>query len=204
MNKVVIIGSAGAGKSTLARQLSNSLNIEVLHLDRFFWGPGWKEKSLEERIAIQHELMQRDRWIIEGTYLSSSDERLKAADTIIFLDIPVPTCLWRVIKRRVQDHNKTRPDLPEGCTEKLHWTYLLKVLVFPLRGRRLYFEKKAELEQTQNICFYRLTSRKRVVEFLHNVAGEQQAELPCDEAEQLQAQHITCKSPLVLTLVGAR
>src|SRR5436305_11658269 len=106
MEKIVVIGSAGAGKSTFARQLGAKLEIEVLHLDCYFWDPGWREKSLFERKVIQHSLMKKDRWIIEGTYLGTSDERLDAADWIIFLDINLLICLWRVIKRRIQNHKK--------------------------------------------------------------------------------------------------
>jgi adenylate kinase family enzyme len=68
--RIVIIGSAGAGKSTLAQKLGSVLNIEVIHLDRYFWQPKWKEKPRDTRIEILQELVQEERWIIEGTYLS--------------------------------------------------------------------------------------------------------------------------------------
>ena len=69
MNRVVIIGSPGAGKSTLARKLDSILNINVIHLDRVFWEPGWKEKPRETRIDILQKIVQEKQWIIEGTYL---------------------------------------------------------------------------------------------------------------------------------------
>lgn len=50
--KIVIIGSAGAGKTTFARRLGKILDIEVFHLDRYFWGEGWREKSPSERKKI--------------------------------------------------------------------------------------------------------------------------------------------------------
>ena len=86
MDRIVIIGSPGAGKSTLARKLGLILQINVVHLDRVFWGPGWKEKPRDTRIDILENIVQKQQWIIEGTYLGSSEPRLKAADTIIFLD----------------------------------------------------------------------------------------------------------------------
>jgi adenylate kinase family enzyme len=175
MEKIVVIGSAGAGKSTFARQLGAKLDIEVLHLDCYFWDPDWREKSPSERKEIQHTLMKKDRWIIEGTYLSTSEERLGAADWIIFLDINVLICFWRIIKRRIQNHNKNRLDLPVGCTEKLHWTYILKVLVFPLRGRRHLFQKRKKLMKVKNVNFTRLSSPKRVELFLQKEAVNQQS-----------------------------
>ncbi len=142
MDKIVVIGSAGSGKSTFAQALSEKLQIEVIHLDRHFWLPGWREYPRATRIAIQQELVrEKDQWIIEGTYLGSSDDRLIAADTIIFLDMPRLLCLWRVIMRHKKYLGRSRPDLPDGCTDKISLFTFLKVLVFPHRGRELLLSK---------------------------------------------------------------
>ncbi len=52
MKKIVIIGSAGAGKSTLARELGKILGIEVVHLDLYFWRSDWHEIPRNERVKI--------------------------------------------------------------------------------------------------------------------------------------------------------
>lgn len=172
MDRIVIIGSPGAGKSTFARRLGDILGIKVYHLDRYFWKSGWHEETRDSRIEIQKRLIQNECWIIEGTYLSSSDERLHAADTIIFLDMPRLLCLFRVLKRRIEYNKKQRPDLAEGCPEKIRFPYLLKVLVFPERGRKLFFQKKKEIEVCQQqdetkTAFQRLSSSQEVEAFLH-------------------------------------
>ena len=136
MQKIVIIGSPGAGKSTFARTLGEILQIKVSHLDRYFWQPEWKEKPKEIRLQIMKELVVEDQWIIEGTYLDTSYIRLKAADTIIFLDTPGFICLWRVLSRYFKYGKEPRPDLPEGCSEKLRLHYLLRILVFPFIKRK--------------------------------------------------------------------
>ncbi len=137
MEKIVIIGSPGAGKTTLARELGPILKIKkVIHLDRLFWKREWKGKTGDIRIDILNRLVQEKRWIIEGTYLCSSGPRLEAADTIIFLDTPPLVCLQRIIKRHREYRGHSRRDIPEGCNDKLTLFRMLKVLVFPLRGRR--------------------------------------------------------------------
>src|SRR6266446_1846893 len=136
MDKIAIIGSPGAGKSTFARQLGESFNIEIIHLDRYFWQSDWREKPRDARIEILKDFVRKEQWIIEGTYLGASEPRLNAADTIIFLDIPPWLCLHRIIQRHNTYRGQSRPDLPEGCTDKLTLHRMLKVLVFPFQDRR--------------------------------------------------------------------
>ena len=176
MEKIVIIGSAGSGKSTLARTLYAILNIKVVHLDRVFWQPGWKEKPRDTRIDILQNLVQKKRWIIEGTYLSSSGPRLDAADTIIFLDINPFLCLVRIIrryrpflrlrriiKRQRECQELMRRDIPYGCTDKLTLFRVLKVLVFPFRGRKTLMQKLPTYHSKKIIW---LRSTKEVEDFL--------------------------------------
>ncbi len=146
MEKIVIIGSAGAGKTTLARKLGYQLHIKVVHLDRLFWKrvwkretkDNWKGKTKDTRIDILDKLVREKQWIIEGTYLSSSEPRLNAADTIIFLDIAPLVCLLRIIRRHHKYRMCSRRDIPEGCTDKLTLLRMWRVIVFPLReGREL-------------------------------------------------------------------
>ena len=163
MDKIAIIGSPEAGKSTLAHQLSKSLNIEIIHLDRYFWQPDWREKPRGARIEIMRELVRKERWIIEGTYLDSSEPRLNAADTIIFLDIPPWLCLYRIRQRHNKYKGQPRPDLPDRCSDNLTLTCVLKVLAFPFRGRRTLKQKLHDYKSKRIIW---LRSRKEVKDFL--------------------------------------
>lgn len=133
MQRVMIVGSGGSGKSTLARQLGAILSIEVVHLDRHFWQPGWVEPPQDQWRKVQAELVQRSQWIMDGNYGATQDIRLAVADTIIFLDMPRWLCLWRVLKRRIQYHGRSRPDMAPGCVEALDWKFVKWVWNYPSR-----------------------------------------------------------------------
>ena len=163
MEKIVILGSSGAGKSTLARELSCMLNIKVYHLDRLFWQRGWKGKSKDTRIDILQDLVREKQWIIDGNYLSASPLHLNAADTIIFLDTSPLCCLWRLMKRHREYRRRPRRDIPEGCTDKLTWLRMLKVLTFLLHGRRTI---KHILRKYNSKQIVQLRSGKEVKDFL--------------------------------------
>ncbi|TFE02486.1 DNA topology modulation protein [Jeotgalibacillus sp. R-1-5s-1] len=124
MKKILIIGSGGAGKSTIARRLSNILSIPVYHLDALFWKPGWEQSDREEfRHKIQDIMMQKT-WILDGNFNSTMEQRLEMCDTVIFLHYSRFVCTSRAIKRRLQYANRSRPDMTEGCKEKLDMDFL--------------------------------------------------------------------------------
>ena len=156
MKRIAIIGSSGAGKSILARDLGSILDIKVIHLDPYFWKPGWEERPKEERVKILQGLVEERQWIIEGTYFATSDMRLKEADTIIFMDMPSWLCFQRVIKRYMsyRKHKLPRPDLPEGSPDKLGLLYCLKILFFRFLGRRTIVRKLKEIRNARIITLH--------------------------------------------------
>ncbi|MEZ0480043.1 topology modulation protein [Planococcus sp. SSTMD024] len=136
MQRIMVIGvSAGAGKSRFARRLGEVAALPVHHLDAYYWKPGWVETDEKEFRHKQQELANEPRWIIEGNYNSTIDIRLAACDALIQLQLPLWRCLWRVLKRRIQYHKKTRPDMAPGCPEKLDLEFL-KFIVTTYRGRQ--------------------------------------------------------------------
>ena len=119
MRKVLIIGSAGAGKSTLAMRLAAHMRLPLLHLDAEYWQPGWKEtekRAWEQRVA---RLIEGDAWIMDGNYGGTMEMRVGAADTVILLDLPRLLCLYRVFVRALRYRGTTRPDLHPGCPEHM-------------------------------------------------------------------------------------
>ena len=135
MRRVLVIGSGGAGKSTLARRLGERLGLEVIHLDREFWRPGWVEPPRDEWRRKVEELCGREAWVMDGNYSGTLDVRLAACDTVVFLDLPRAVCVWRVLKRSVMYRNAPRPDMAGGCREQFDLKFLHWVWTYPSRRR---------------------------------------------------------------------
>ncbi len=72
VKRVAVVGSGGAGKSTLARELGQRTGIPVIHLDEHFWKPGWVATAAEEWRAVQNDLLAADCWIVDGNYGGTS------------------------------------------------------------------------------------------------------------------------------------
>lgn len=135
MRRILVIGSGGAGKSTVATKLGQLLDLEVLHLDKFYWRPGWVESPPEEWRATVTGLINRDSWIIDGNYGSTLELRVQRCDTIVFLDMPRLLCVWRIAKRNFLYRRGGRPDMAEGCHEKLDPEFVSWVWNYPRRTR---------------------------------------------------------------------
>jgi len=130
MQRVLVIGSPGAGKSTLARALAQSTGLPVHHLDRMHWLPGWVERDRAEGRMMLEAVLASPQWIIDGNYGSTLPLRLERADTVVWLDYPTRICLWRAISRWWRFRGQARPDMTEGCLERLDLEFLLYILNF--------------------------------------------------------------------------
>lgn len=131
----MIIGGPGSGKSTLARRLGGVLDLPVTHLDAVYWKPGWvfqKTEAVADRLAALYET---DAWVIEGNYSDTWDHRLARADTLVVLDMSTPLRVWRCLCRTVTSHGKVRPDMAEGCPERIDLEFFRFVLTYALRRR---------------------------------------------------------------------
>ena len=124
MERILIIGCGGAGKSTLARQLGEKLELPVVHLDKLFWKPGLVEESFEEfdrKLAIE---LEKTRWIMDGNFNRTMPQRLSKCDTIIYLDFSRWACLWGVVRRIITTYGTVRPDMGDGCPERFDREFL--------------------------------------------------------------------------------
>ena len=108
MNKIIVIGCCGSGKSYFSKSLSSKLEIPLYHMDMLFWNSN-KEHITQEKLNNKiRNIICNDKWIIDGNYYSSIDLRINECDTIFFLDFSLQQCL-EAIKERT---NITRSDIP--------------------------------------------------------------------------------------------
>lgn len=115
-NRIVIIGNAGGGKSTLAQVLQQATGLPLHRLDNLQWKPGWKPAPAEEFKRRHDAIIRNDRWIIDGfASWDSIKSRLEAADTIILIDHALWVHYWWAIKRQFVCLVRPRPDFVGGC-----------------------------------------------------------------------------------------
>ena len=114
MQKVIVIGCPGSGKSTFARALQGKTGLPLYHLDMLFWNADKTTVPKSEFLARVDEVLARDAWILDGNFNSSMETRMAACDTVIFLDYPTDLCLAGVRERR----GKPRLDMPWVETEE--------------------------------------------------------------------------------------
>lgn len=169
MKRIMLIGSGGAGKSTLARRLGENLHIEVIHLDTLMWRPDWQFVEKVEQIQIQRKLVQKDEWIIDGNYSSTFDIRLDRADTIIFLNYSRYLCLYRALKRMVHYRNKTRPDMVEGNNERLDVNFLKWIWNYPNKIKPKVMDKLSQLPKEKEVII--LNNPKEAENFVMHQLG---------------------------------
>ena len=144
MNRVLVLGSSGSGKSTFAQRLGDLLDIEVIHLDSYYWQPNWVATPAVEWAERLKGFLIGDRWVMDGNYPDSLDLRLGYADTVIFMDQGRWVCLWRCFKRYVMYRGENRPELVEGCNEKIDLDFLKWIWNYP---RDIKFKIESLLEK---------------------------------------------------------
>ena len=167
MERIIIIGCGGAGKSTLARKLGEKTGLPVVHLDQIFWAPGsWKHMGKEEFDEILLGEMEKPRWIMDGNYNRTIPRRIARCDTVIYLDFSTFACLRSWIGRVIKNWGTTRADMGPDCKEWFDPEMAGWIWRFNKTHRERYYRLLNEAEHAETIV---LKNRRAVKKFLEQL-----------------------------------
>ena len=166
MERILVIGCPGSGKSRLSRILGEKLGLPVVHLDQLWWKPGWENVSVEEFDARLEEVLEGEQWIIDGNFSRTMPLRLKHCDTIVYLDYSRWTCLLGMIQRVLGSYGKVRPDMGEGCPERFDWEFVKYIWNFNKENR---VRNNTWIAQAKHAKAIILKNRKEATDFLDQI-----------------------------------
>lgn len=150
MKKVMVVGCPGSGKSTFSRKLHEMTGIPLYHLDLLNWNADRTTVPKAVFLERLQEAIRKEAWIIDGNYGSTMELRLRACDTVFFLDYSLDTCLEGIRIRR----GKPRSDLPWIEPENEPDQELLQfVKAYPTEGRVAVLELLRQYPDKQVIVF---------------------------------------------------
>ncbi len=168
MRKILVIGSGGSGKTTVAKEIAARTGLPLIHLDQLFWHPGWIKTPDDEWDRLIAELSAQDAWIMDGNYGRTLPTRVAAADTVVFLDLPPVVCTWRILKRRLRYLGRYRPDVAPGCPESLTWEFVSWVWTYRTRRRPEILQRLEAVRESKKV--FVLQSDADVQRFLPTLA----------------------------------
>lgn len=173
MKKIAIFGNAGGGKSTLSRKLSDITGLPLYVLDKIQYQPGGVKVSQEDYQRIHQEILATDRWIIDGFgCMETLWTRLDQADSLVFVDLPLPVHFWWVTKRFITGYFNP----PAGWPEK---SPILKSSMNSYRAlwlchRYLTPKYRQYVDRMQNTKqVYHLRSTEEISQFFQNIITDQ-------------------------------
>jgi len=141
-NRILVLGPSGSGKTQLALRLGELLGLPLVHLDAHRWRPGWVALADRDWRPVVVELTRASEWIMDGTYESTLDLRIPAADAVIVLEAGRLTCLLGLLRRRFLDGRGRRPDAPAG--QRIDRAFLRYLWRYPVATRPMLLAKLRE------------------------------------------------------------
>ena len=167
MERILIIGCPGAGKTTLARKMEERLGLSVVHLDNIFWSPGnWVHLEKQDFDKALLAELEKPRWIIEGNYNRTLPLRLQYCDTVIWLDFSRYVCMGGWIKRMITNWGKVRSDMAPGCVERYEQEFAEFIWNFRKNNQDKYYRLLNEAEGIETVV---LKNRRMVRRFLRQL-----------------------------------
>ena len=166
MERILVIGCPGSGKTRLAKLLGEKLNFPVVHLDRLWWTGTWENVSQEEFDRQLDEVLETEKWIIDGNFSRTMPLRLQHCDTIVYLDYSRWQCLMGMTQRVIANYGKSRPDMGGHCPEQFDPEFIKFIWNFNKNNRNMNYTWIAQARHAKAIV---LKNRKEANAFLESI-----------------------------------
>ncbi len=163
MERVLIIGCPGSGKTRLAKLLGEKWKLPVVHLDNLWWTGEWENVTREEFDARLEQVLEGEKWIIDGNFSRTMPMRIQHCDTIIYLDYHRLECLLGMTQRVILNYGKNRPDMGGNCPERFDSELVKFIWNFNRNNRAMNYANMARARHARTVV---LKSRKEARRFL--------------------------------------
>lgn len=166
MERILIIGCSGSGKSRMARSLGEKLDLPVVHLDQLWWKPGWENVTVQAFDEKLNAVLKTEKWIIDGNFSRTMPMRLRYCDTILYLDYSRWQCLLGMLQRVIGSYGKVRPDMADGCPERFDRDFVKWIWNFNKNNRSMNYTWIAQAKHAKAIV---LKNRREANRFLKSI-----------------------------------
>ena len=158
MNKVIVIGCPGSGKTTFSEKLHQKTNLPLYYLDAIWHKPDKTHIARSEFDERLHEILNEDFWIIDGNYQRTLETRLQYCDTVFLFDLPVEVCLEGAVSRL----GKGRYDMP-WIEKELSLEFKQQIELYPINQLPQIYELLEKYKEKNVIIF---KTRKEMDDYL--------------------------------------
>lgn len=171
MNRVIVVGTTGSGKSKVAKELAERLAIPYIHMDLLFWLPNWTQPTDEVFFKKIEDSVMQKKWVLDGNYGRTHHLTWPIADTVIWIDYPLWLTFYQNFKRGLQRAFSGKELWPgTGNKESLLRMFSKdSILIWLLKtyesNRQRYLARMKDPKYA-HLKFVHLKSRKEVKEFL--------------------------------------
>ncbi|MCG0239429.1 MAG: AAA family ATPase [Firmicutes bacterium] len=177
--RIVVVGTTGSGKTTFARRLAAMLGCPHVELDALHWEPQWTPAPVEVFRHRVREVTRAPCWVVDGNYSQVREVLWPAADTIVWLDYPLPVILGRLLRRTAR-RVLLREELWNGNREGFLRSFLSRdsILLWALRSyrrRRREYPALLARPEYRHLRVIRLRTPREAEAWLRGVAAAVQA-----------------------------
>ncbi len=130
----MVMGCSGGGKSSLSKKIAKITGLRLIHMDFFYFEPNWIMRDNDMIMQDVLSAIKHDGWVFDGNHSSTQDARAEKSQMIIWVDIPRWRCLLNVVMRTWKYRGRARPDMADGCNERLTWDFIKFIWGFKHRG----------------------------------------------------------------------